>query len=61
MHHIPGSKTRLIWQNTLRRGSSGPLEHAAVPRDAERYFGLDLLHGPLVQLEQPNKVGVIGG
>ena len=47
MHHIPGSKT--------------PLEHAAVARDAERHIGLDYLHGPLVQLEEPKKVGVCRG
>ena len=40
---------------------AGPLERAAVARDAERHLGLDQLDGALVQREEAEKIRVRRG
>jgi len=43
------------------QASSCPLEGTTIAQDAKRHIGLDQLHSPLVQLEEPKKVRAILG
>ena len=51
IRHVPRSDTRLARQNI-----DGPVERAAVARDAEYYLGLDHLDAALMQLRKIEEI-----